>query len=135
MSENIFKLMRDAIKAQQEIIESISKKIDALETIGGGSSGGGTASIEDYESGRDYDRNTLVVDTDTETVYRVINKYTSVDVKNDCASGNLKLVGFESQIVEFNHDPTQKEISVLPKESFVAVYNPSDQPYIPDLKE
>lgn len=130
MDNDIFKVLLETIKVQQTIIDSIAEKLSKIESLGQGS-----ASIEDYESGRDYGRNTFVVDTDTETVYRVINKYTSVDLKTDKANGNLKLVGFESQVVNFDHDPTQKEISVLPQESFAAVYNPTDAPYVPSLKE
>lgn len=132
MSKDIFQQLTDIIKKQDEIIKSISEKVVKLEDVIGK---GNSAIILDYESGSLYERNTLVVDTESETVYRVIKQYTSIDVRTDCSEGNLKLVGFESQVVEFDHDPTQEEIEVVPNESFVAVYNPSDPPYVPAPKE
>jgi hypothetical protein len=125
--EPIFLRMYDIIHRQQLLIEEIADKLEQLELTGGGS-----ASIEDYMSGRDYARNTLVVDTNTETVYRVLRPYTSVTVEDDTEAGHLKLVGFESQVVTFNHNPTQAEIEALPDDSLVAVYSPTDTPYIPD---
>lgn len=125
----IFERLLKVIQDQQRIIESITTKIQQLESIGGGS-----ASIEDYVSGKTYQRNTLVVDTATETVYRAIEPYTSVDIDTDRANGNLKLVGFESQVVTFNHKPTQAEIDVLPDDTLVAIYSSTDTPYIPDLQ-
>lgn len=132
MSKDIFQQLTDIIKKQDEIIKSISEKVVKLEDVIGK---GNSAIILDYESGSLYERNTLVVDTESETVYRVIKQYTSIDVRTDCSEGNLKLVGFESQVIEFDHDPTQEEIEVIPNESFVAVYNPLDPPYIPNPKE
>jgi len=125
--EPIFLRMYDIIHKQQLLIEEIADKLEQLELTGGGS-----ASIEDYMSGRDYARNTLVVDTNTETVYRVLRPYTSVTVEDDTEAGHLKLVGFESQVVTFSHNPTQAEIEALPDDSLVAVYSPTDTPYIPD---
>jgi hypothetical protein len=125
--EPIFLRMYDIIHRQQLLIEEIADKLEQLELTGGGS-----ASIEDYMSGRDYARNTLVVDTNTETVYRVLRPYTSVTVEDDTEAGHLKLVGFESQVVTFSHNPTQAEIEALPDDSLVAVYSPTDTPYIPD---
>jgi len=128
--ENIFMRLNEVISQQQELIHSISEKVQQIESIGGG--GSGNASIGDYESGVVYKRNTLVVDTETETVYRVIEEYTSDTVKNDCANGKLKLVGFESQVVSIPHNPTQKEIDQLPDDSVVVVYSTADAPYLPD---
>ncbi len=34
--------------------------------------------------------------------------------------------------VTFNHNPTEEEIGALPDDSLVAVYSPTDTPYIPD---
>lgn len=127
----IFQRLLNVIKEQQAIIESITTKIQQLESIGGG---GGSASIEDYVSGKTYKRNTLIVDPVMETVYRVIAPYTSVDIDTDHANGNIKLVGFESQVVTFNHKPTQAEIDVLPDDTLVAIYSSTDVPYIPDLQ-
>ena len=125
----IFQRLLNVIKEQQAIIESITTKIQQLESIGGGS-----ASIEDYVSGKTYKRNTLIVDRAMETVYRVIAPYTSVDIDTDHANSNIKLVGFESQVVTFNHKPTQAEIDVLPDDALVAIYSSTDVPYIPDLQ-
>lgn len=126
--EPIFLRMYDIIHKQQLLIKEIADKLEQLELTGGG----GSASIEDYMSDRDYARNTLVVDTNTETVYRVLRPYTSVTVEDDTEAGHLKLVGFESQVVTFSHNPTQAEIEALPDDSLVAVYSPTDTPYIPD---
>ena len=46
----IFQRLLNVIKEQQAIIESITTKIQQLESIGGG----GSASIEDYVSGKTY---------------------------------------------------------------------------------
>ena len=125
-----FQDLYEVIEQHQLLLASIAAKLNAIENLGGG--GGGSASIEDYESNQDYKRNMLLVDTETETVYRVIpESYTSITVETDCANGNLKLVGFESQIVAFDHEPTQAEINVIPDDSFVTIYNPTDTPYSP----
>ena len=71
---------------------------------------------------------------DTETVYRVLEEYTSVTVEDDCSNGYLKLVGFESQIVTLNHEPTQKEINALPDDSLVAIYSTTEK-YTPQEQE
>ena len=125
----IFTQLMNVINQQQQLITSIAAKIQQIESIGGG----GSASINDFVSGVVYKRNTLVVDTATETVYRVISEYTSTNVDADIASGKLKLVGFESQIVTLNHNPTQTEIDNLPDDSLVAVYSTTDVPYVPDI--
>jgi hypothetical protein len=130
MVDPIFERMATLINEQAQVIRSISEKIQQIESFGGGG-GGGSASIEDYQTGKLYVRNVLVVDTTTETVYRVLSEYTSVTVDDDTANGYLKLVGFESQLVTFNHNPTQTEIDTLPDDSLVAVYSSADQPYIP----
>ena len=124
--------MEAIIKTQSELIKSISEKLQQLESIGGGA---GNAVIADYESDKNYVRNTLVVDVGTETVYRVLNAYKSISVEQDCANGNLKLVGFESQIVTLNGNPTQSQINVLPEDTLVAIYSAADTPYQPDALE
>lgn len=132
--DSIFEQLEAIIKTQSELIKSISEKLQQIESIGGGG-GSGNAVIEDYESGKNYVRNTLVVDVGTETVYRVLNAYTSISVEQDCANGNLKLVGFESQIVTLNGNPTQSQINVLPEDTLVAIYSAADTPYQPDALE
>ena len=127
----MFQDLVNVIVQQQALITQIAEHLSQIESIGGG--GGGTASIEDYASGQLYKRNMLVVDTSTETVYRVLpSEYTSVSVEDDTDNGYLKLVGFESQIVTFNHKPTQDEINALPDDVVVAVYSSNDSPYQPD---
>ena len=130
---NVFEKLFYVIKAQNTAIKNIADKLQQLEVGGGGGGGGGNATISDYESGKRYKRNTLVVDPATETVYRVIpQQYTSETVIDDKAHGYLKLVGFESDIVTFDHDPSQAEIDALPDDSVVVVYSPTDVPYIPN---
>lgn len=128
--EPIFEQLIQVIQAQQQKINAIATALENITSIGGGG-GGGTASIEDYESGKLYKRNMLIVDPNTETVYRALTEYTSVTVQTDIENGNLKLVGYESQVVTFSHDPTQNEIDNLPDDVLVAVYSPTDTPYEP----
>ena len=124
----IFEGLINVIKEQQNLIQSIAEKVEKLDGLGGG----GSASIEDYASGKKYTRNMLVVDKNTETVYRVIpDEYISTDVDTDASNNYLKLVGFESQIVAFSHEPTQKEIDALPDDVLVTIYSPADTPYTP----
>lgn len=133
--DSVFEQLESIIKTQSELIQSISEKLQQIESIGGGGSGGGNATISDYESNKDYERNTLVVDVNTETVYRVLKAYKSKTVEQDCIDGNLKLVGFESQIVTFNGNPTQSQINVLPEDTLVAIYSAADTPYQPNSLE
>lgn len=129
MNNDVLDKLCAVIQAQQILITSIANKLTMIENIGGG---GGTATINDYASGEKYKRNTLLVDPNTETLYRVIStEYTSVTVEADITNGNLKLVGFENAIVTFNHEPTQDEINTIPDESLVAVYSSTDTPYMP----
>ena len=124
----IFEGLINVIKEQQNLIQSIAENVEKLDGLGGG----GSASIEDYVSGKKYTRNMLVVDKNTETVYRVIpDEYISTDVESDASNNYLKLVGFESQIVAFSHEPTQKEIDALPDDVLVTIYSPADTPYTP----
>lgn len=129
--DELFNTLLEKMLENQQLITSIAQKLQLID-IGGGT---GNASIEDYVSNKHYVRNVLVVDTDTETVYRVLREYTSVTVETDCQNGNLKLVGFESQIVGFNGNPTQSQINTIPDDSFVAIYSSSDTPYSPDFLE
>ena len=130
--ELIFSQLISVIQEHERLLASIAEKLTQIESIGGG---GGSASIEDYEPGKVYKRNTLLVDRNTETVYRVLAEpnYTSVSIETDVRNTNLKLVGFESQVLEFDHNPSQAEIDGLPDESFVAVYSSMDKPYTPDI--
>jgi len=126
----IFEKLIRVIASQAVLLRAIAEKLEQLEIGGGGS---GNASIADYESGKKYKRNTLVVDPGTETVYRVLpSEYTSETVEDDKQNGYLKLVGFESEIVTFDHNPSQAEIEALPDDSVVVIYSPTDVPYIPD---
>lgn len=126
----LFNALLAKMREQEATIRRLAEKIQLIDHIGGG--GGG--SIEDYVSGKQYKRNTLLVDPLTETLYRVKpDTYTSITVDADLRAGNLKLVGFESQIVTFNHLPTQAEIDALPKDVLVAIYSTTDTPYEPIL--
>lgn len=130
---NIFEKLFIAIRAQHQLLKNIADKLEQLEVGGGGGGGGGNATISDYESGKRYKRNTLVVDPATETVYRVLpSQYTSNTVDDDKRNGYLKLVGFESDIVTFDHNPSQAEVDAIPDDSVVVVYSPTDPAYIPD---
>ena len=136
--ESIFQRLIDVMSEQQTLIKSIAEQMQKFEGFSGGG-GDGNASILDYESGMAYKRNTLLVDRITETVYRVTaeasDHYVSDTVEQDCANGYLKLVGFESQIVTFDHNPTQAEINTIPDDALVAVYSSTDKPYVPSSQE
>lgn len=133
----IFEDLLAVITEQARLLASIANRLQALESFGGGEGGGGggSAVIEDYQSNHHYARNTLVVDPSTETLYRVLRDYTSITVETDCSNGNMKLVGFESQIVSFNHEPSQSEINAIPNDTIVAIYSSADAPYIPENLE
>ena len=108
--DHVFQMLNDVIASLALKIHTLADKVEQLEHSGGG--GGGTASIEDYESGKLYKRNVLLVDKTTETVYRACCEieYTSISIAQDMSNGNLKLVGYESQIIPFNHQPTEEEL-------------------------
>ena len=126
---DVFEKLLEIETAKEARLKRIEDAIKQLKI------GSGSASIEDYKENTFYRRNTLVVDPGTETVYRTIPNegFTSTTFEADRAAGRLKLVGFESQIVTFNHPPTQAEIDVLPEENLVAIYSPQDDPYTPAL--
>lgn len=129
MAQTIFEQLL-AIETEREA--QLKRIEDAIKQMKIGS---GSASIEDYKENTFYKRNTLVVDSGTETMYRttVPEGFTSTTFEADRAAGRLKLVGFESQIVTFNHPPTQGEIDTLPEDTLVAIYSPQDDPYTPAL--
>ena len=126
---DVFEKLLEIVTAREARLKRIE---DALKRIQIGS---GSAVIEDYKTNVFYKRNTLVVDPLTETMYRttVPEGFTSTTFEADRAAGRLKLVGFESQVVTFNHQPTQAEIDALPEDSLVAIYSPQDDPYTPAL--
>lgn len=128
--DTIFRQLVNIIHEQQVKIATIAEKLSQIESIGGG--GSGNATIEDYQSAKKYVRNTLVVDANTETVYRVLHEYISDTVANDLANGDLKLVGYESQVMTYAAPPTQSQIENLPDDTLVAVYNANDTPYDPN---
>jgi hypothetical protein len=96
---------------------------------------GSQTTIVDYEPGKYYKRNTLVVDKNTETVYRTIptDGFISTTIDQDKAQNRLKLVGYESQFVTFDHAPIQDELDALPEDVLVAIYSSQDDPYTPAL--
>lgn len=131
MADNFFQTLTAILGEHETLLTQIANKLEQLE-IGGG--GGGNATVADYLPNTTYKRNTLLVDRDTETMYRVIpDEYTSVSLTFDKEHGDLKLVGYESQFVTFNHQPTQAEIDTLPEDTLVAIYSPQDDPYSPAL--
>ena len=86
--------------------------------------------FQPYETDQEYVQYQTVVDPETMVAYMVIaEQYTSVDIRTDCQAGNLKLIGFDSQIVPFDHPPTAEEINALPENALVVEYDPDDTPY------
>lgn len=133
MKDSIFARLLTAITEQNRLLESIASKFEQYE----GSGGSGNASIADYAENQVYKRNTLLVDSNNETVYRVIpTEYVSVNLNADIAAGNLKLVGFENQVImTMDHELSQEEINNIPDNATVIVYNPADTPYTPTSQE
>lgn len=133
IQDDLFERLYTAIHENQQQLARLANNIEQLDL------GKGMATLTDYESNHEYKRNSLVVDRVTETVYRVTPRngtsYTSITVEQDCSDGNLKLVGFESQIIPFDHEPTQYEINTVPDGAMVAIYSPSDTPYRPASQE
>jgi hypothetical protein len=133
MADNFFQTLTSILGDHEALLRQIADRLEQLE-IGAGGGGGGNATVADYESGATYKRNTLVVDPNTETMYRVIpESYVAVSITDDTATEKLKLVGYESQFVTFDHPPTQEELNLLPEDSLVAIYSPADDPYTPAL--
>lgn len=134
MMDTIFARLLAAISEQNRLLESIATKFEQYEGSGGGS---GNASIADYAENQLYKRNTLLVDPNNETVYRVLpTEYLSVNLNADIAAGNLKLVGFENQVImTMDHELSQEEINNIPDNATVIVYNPADTPYTPTSQE
>lgn len=135
MMDPIFTRLLNAITEQNRLLQSIATKFEQYE--GGGGGGGGNASIADYAENRLYKRNTLLVDANNETVYRVLpTEYLSVNLNADIAAGNLKLVGFENQVIlTKDHELSQEEINDIPDNATVIIYNPADTPYTPTSQE
>lgn len=126
----LFNALISVVHDQRLLIEALWAKLQELE-IGGGGSGNG---FQVYESGKLYKRYQALIDPNTDTAYLVVpygggTEYISVTVQEDCASGNLKLLGFDSQIVTFDHPPRTAEVEVLPENVVVVEYNPADTPY------
>lgn len=128
--EQMLQDLLNVVTRQQQQLTILASKIQQIKSIGGG--GSGNATISDYESGKEYKRNTLIVDPNTETVYRVLTEYISDTVVNDLNNNYIKLVGYESQVLTVPHNPTSSEIAGYPDDVLVAVYNPTDTPYTPD---
>lgn len=135
MMDPIFTRLLNAINEQNQLLQSIATKFEQYN--GGGGGGGGNASIADYAENRLYKRNALLVDANNETVYRVLpTEYVSVNLNADIAAGNLKLVGFENQVIlTRDHELSQEEINDIPDNATVIIYNPADTPYPPVSQE
>ena len=107
------------IQTQAGIIASMKNHITAIESIGGG----GNASFTDYVSNKDYERNNVVVDPDTETCYRVLEDYTSDTIEHDVQNLKLKLLAAEGQVISVAHAPSASEIANYPEDALIAVYS------------
>lgn len=130
--EDCFNNLIELIEQQQQLIAELRAEIENIPGWGGG---GGTGNgFEVYESAHLYKRYQAVIDPNTDTAYLVVpthggSEYTSIDVKTDCENGNLKLLGFEGQIVTFPRPPKEEEVDALPENCVVVEYNPLDTPY------
>ena len=125
----LFDLLINVVHEQRILIETLASKVEQLESIGGGKGNG----LEVYTPGETYKRYRMLVDPNTDIVYITVpyngDEYVAVSVEQDCADGNLKLLGYDGQIVPFNHTPTPNEVDRLPENVVVVEYNPSDTPY------
>lgn len=127
--EKVFNDLIDVIHEQRTLIHTMAGYIKQLQ-IGGGGSGNG---FQVYESGKEYKRYQALIDPNTDIAYLVVPRngdtYISETVQLDCESGNLKLLGFDGQIVTFNHPPKPDEVDVLPENVVVVEYSEADTPY------
>ena len=132
--EDCFRRLQAVEHQQQQIISRIATDIVNID-IGGGGGGGGTGNgFEVYESGKTYKKYQALIDPNTDIPYLVVpyggaTEYISDTVENDCAAGNLRLLGFDGQIVTFNHPPQEPEIDRLPENVVVVEYNDVDPNY------
>lgn len=130
--EECFLRLQRIVAQQQQIIHRMAEDIVKIK-IGGG--GGGTGNgFEVYESGKTYKKYQALIDPNTDIPYLVVpyggaTEYVSDTVENDCAAGNLRLLGYDGQIVTFNHPPQEPEIDRLPENVVVVEYNDVDPNY------
>ena len=131
--DQVFLDLIDIIDQQKIIIGKMADYIEQIQSIGGG--GGGTGNgFQVYESGKVYKKYQALIDPATDTPDLVVPagglaEYTSISVQQDCGDGNLKLLGFDAQIVTFDHTPSPEEIDVIPEKTTVVEYNSADTPY------
>lgn len=131
--EECFLRLQRIVAQQQQLIHRMAEDIVKIK-IGGGGGGGTGNGFEVYESGKTYKKYQALIDPNTDIPYLVVpyggaTEYVSDTVENDCAAGNLKLLGFDSQIVTFNHPPTEPEVDRLPENVVVVEYNDVDPNY------
>jgi hypothetical protein len=126
----LFDALINVIHQNRLLIEELAGKIERLEHIGGGGKGNG---LEVYTAGETYKRYQMLVDPNTDIVYITVphdgDEYVAISVETDCEDGNLRLLGYDGQIVPFNHRPSPQEIDALLENVTVVEYNPSDTPY------
>lgn len=130
--DQVFNDLVDIIHTQREIIHDLTEWLLQIKSIGGGGGGSGNG-FEVYESGKEYKRYQALIDPNTDIAYLTVphdgDTYISESVEIDCQNGNLKLLGFDGQIVTFDHPPREAEVDELPENVVVVEYNPSDTPY------
>lgn len=127
---DVFDAILAAVTAERHELDRIEKALKKINIAGS------ATTIVDYVSGSFYRRNTLVVDTFTETVYRttIPEGFIATNIQEDMEHGRIKLVGYESQFVTFPKPPTQDQLDMLPEDVLVAIYSPQDDPYTPALE-
>ena len=131
--EECFLRLQRIVAQQQQIIHRMAEDIVKIK-IGGGGGGGTGNGFEVYESGKTYKKYQALIDPNTDIPYLVVpyggaTEYVSDTVENDCAAGNLRLLGYDGQIVTFNHPPTEPEVDRLPENVVVVEYNDVDPNY------
>lgn len=131
--EECFLRLQRIVAQQQQLIHRMAEDIVKIK-IGGGGGGGTGNGFEVYESGKTYKKYQALIDPNTDIPYLVVpyggaTEYVSDTVENDCAAGNLRLLGYDGQIVTFNHPPQEPEIDRLPENVVVVEYNDVDPNY------
>jgi hypothetical protein len=132
--DEVFAVLVDIIHKQRVIMDELAIQIKRIDSIGGGGGGGTGNGFEVYESGKTYKKYQALIDPNTDIPYLVVpyggaTEYISDTVENDCAAGNLRLLGYDGQIVTFNHPPQEPEIDRLPENVVVVEYNDVDPNY------
>jgi hypothetical protein len=132
-NDDIFQRLIDLVDQQKRIIHELTTELKRIKAVGGGGGGGTGTGFQVYESGSTYKKYQALIDPNTDTAYLVVphegDEYVAISVEQDCLDGNLKLLGYDGQVIAYDHTPLQSEIDRLPANTTVVEYNTMDTPY------